>query len=85
MGGIGVNTDRAPSNKQPSRKAVSTVPVKSTLPEIPFNNLMYRLSVILAGAIILETFVVLTAAQIIVGLITKAFQLWLELGAPGAY
>ena len=86
MGVVGSNTDRAGavSSKRPSSKAVPMVP-QSSHDEIPFNNLMYRLCMILAGSIILETFIVLTAAQIILGLLTKAFSLWLEMGAPGAY
>lgn len=77
----GMDTDRAPSNRKPVKPAKMAL----TKPEIPFNNLILNLAMTIAGALVLETFVVLTAGQIIVGLLCKSFNMWLEMGAPGAY
>lgn len=82
MGLAGTDIDRAPSNRRPVAKSNK---MALTKPEIPFNNLILNLAMTVAGAVVLETFVVLTAGQIIVGLLCKSFNMWLEMGAPGAY
>lgn len=83
LAGNAGNTDKA-AKRSVSSRAVPMVPVVPTVPEIPFNNLMFRLSMIVATAIVLETIVVGTATQLVVGMLTKAFALWIDAGAPGA-
>lgn len=77
MGNANSNTD----------KALSKRPIKSSMAktEIPFNNLVFYLSVTFAMAFCIETFIVGTAGQIVIGLLCKSFNLWLDAGAPGAY